>query len=160
MNYWISNAPEELNKVLKRVDLLSIKDEEARQLSKEYSLIKAAAAIRKMGPKYVIIRKGDHGTLLFYRNYIFFAPSLPLVDMFDPTGAGDTFNGGLIGYLAKSKDIRFDNMKRGVIFGSALASFCVEKFGADQLLQLNQSIINERVQQFVDMVQFNYELPE
>jgi sugar/nucleoside kinase (ribokinase family) len=160
MNFWMNHEMDMLKTVLKKVDVLSVKDEEARELSGEYSLVRAAAAIKKLGPKYVIIRKGDHGTLLFSGNYVFFAPSLPLVDIFDPTGAGDTFNGGFIGFLSQKGDIRFDNMKRAVIFGSALASFCVEKFGTEKLLEINQASINDRVQQFIDMVQFNYELDE
>ncbi|MBN2681126.1 MAG: hypothetical protein JXR58_01345 [Bacteroidales bacterium] len=160
MNYWMSQELEQLKLVLKKVDIISIKDEEARELSGEYSLIKSASKIRKMGPKFVIIRKGDHGTLLFYNKFIFFAPSLPLVEIYDPTGAGDTFNGGFIGYLSKSGDISFDNMKRAVIFGSALSSFCVEKFGTEQLQSINQNDLSDRVQQFVDMVQFNYEIED
>lgn len=160
MNYWMNQELEQLKIVLKKVDIISIKDEEARELSGEYSLVKAAALIRKMGPKFVIIRKGDHGTLLFFGKYIFFAPSLPLIDIFDPTGAGDTFNGGFMGFLSQTGDVRFDNMKRAVIFGSALSSFCVEQFGTEKLQNINQNEISQRVQQFVDMVQFNYELDE
>src|SRR4029077_7463647 len=131
---------------------------EARQLSNEYSLVKAAQKILTMGPKYLIIKKGEHGALLFNKEQVFFAPALPLEDVFDPTGAGDTFAGGFIGYLAQTRDISFDNMKRGIIYGSAMASFCVEKFGIERLVSLTQSEIDERVQQFISLVQFVIEL--
>jgi sugar/nucleoside kinase (ribokinase family) len=135
--------------------VLSINDEEARQLSGEYSLVKAAKKIMEMGPKYLIIKKGEHGALLFGNGQVFFAPALPLEEVFDPTGAGDTFAGVFIGFLAGSGDISFENMKIAVIHGSALASFCVEKFGTDRLIGLSDSIIKERIQEFVDLVQFD-----
>lgn len=154
MNFWMDIALNDLMQTLSMVDVLSINDEEARQLSKEYSLVKAAKKIMAMGPKVLIIKKGEHGALLFNKDQIFFAPALPLEDVFDPTGAGDTFAGGFIGYLASTEDISFDNMKRGIIYGSAMASFCVEKFGAERLISLSQKELDERVQQFVDLVQF------
>jgi sugar/nucleoside kinase (ribokinase family) len=140
------------------VDVLSINDEEARMLSKEYSLVKAARKIMEMGPKYLIIKKGEHGALLFHKNEVFFAPALPLEDVFDPTGAGDTFAGGFIGYLAATDDISFDNMKRAIIHGSAMASFCVEKFGTERIVNLTQYELDSRVQDFVDLVQFEITL--
>jgi sugar/nucleoside kinase (ribokinase family) len=159
MNFWMEIAMDDLKKVLKRVDVLTINDSEARQLSNEYSLVKAAKKIMtEMGPKYLVIKKGEHGALLFHEDYVFFAPALPLEDVFDPTGAGDTFAGGFIGYLASTKDISFDNMKRGIIYGSALASFCVEKFGAERLREITKTDIEERVKEFVDLVQFDIEL--
>ncbi|HRC33761.1 MAG TPA: PfkB family carbohydrate kinase, partial [Bacteroidia bacterium] len=136
-------------------DVLSINDEEARLLSKEYSLRKAAKIIMAMGPKTLIIKKGEHGALLFNGNNVFFAPALPLEEVFDPTGAGDTFAGGFIGYLAKTSDISFDNMKRAIIFGSAMASFCVEKFGPERLLSLTDKEITARVNDFYDLVEFD-----
>lgn len=154
MNFWMDIAWDDLMKTLARVDVLSINDEEARQLSKEYSLVKAAKKIMKMGPKVLIIKKGEHGALLFNENHVFFAPALPLEDVFDPTGAGDTFAGGFIGYLAKTNDISFENMKRALIYGSAMASFCVEKFGTESLVNLSAKALEERVQDFVDLVQF------
>ncbi|MDQ3534962.1 MAG: PfkB family carbohydrate kinase [Bacteroidota bacterium] len=154
MNFWMEIALEELKETISMVDVLSINDQEARQLSNEYSLIKAANKILKWGPKYLIIKKGEHGALLFSKEQIFFAPALPLEDVFDPTGAGDTFAGGFIGYLADSKDISFENMKRAIIYGSAMASFCVEKFGTERLENLSAPEIQERVQEFVDLVQF------
>ena len=158
MNFWMDIAMDDLQKVLKKVDVLSINDEEARQLSGEYSLIKAARKIKEMGPKYLIIKKGEHGALLFNHDQAFFAPALPLEDVFDPTGAGDTFAGGFIGYLAKTQDISFENMKRAVIYGSAMASFCVEKFGLERMLELKEREVKERVQDFIDLVQFEIEL--
>ncbi len=140
------------------VDVLSINDEEARQLSGEYSLVKASKKIMAMGPKYLIIKKGEHGALLFHKNQVFFAPALPLEEVFDPTGAGDTFAGGFIGYLASTNDISFENMKRAIIYGSAMASFCVEKFGTERIVKLSQKELNARVQQFVDLVQFEVTL--
>jgi len=154
MNFWMDIAWDDLMKTLAKVDVLSINDEEARQLSKEYSLVKAAKKIMKMGPKVLIIKKGEHGALLFNENQVFFAPALPLEDVFDPTGAGDTFAGGFIGYLAKTGDISFENMKRALIYGSAMASFCVEKFGTESLVHLSAKALEERVQDFVDLVQF------
>lgn len=160
MNFWMDIALDDLKAVIKRIDVLTINDEEARQLSGEYSLVKAAQAILKMGPKYLVIKKGEHGALLFHGNNVFFAPALPLEEVFDPTGAGDTFAGGFIGYLAQTNDISFDNMKRAIIFGSALASFCVEKFGVERLKEADQSELDERVREFVDLVQFDISLVE
>lgn len=154
MNLWMNIALDDLKAVLKLVDLLTINDEEARQLSGEYSLRKAAKKIMAMGPKTLIIKKGEHGALLFQEDRIFFAPALPLEEVFDPTGAGDTFAGGLIGYLAATDDISFENMKRAIIYGSAMASFCVEKFGTERLVNLSQDEINARVQEFVNLSSF------
>ncbi|NGM66726.1 PfkB family carbohydrate kinase [Sphingobacterium sp. SGR-19] len=154
MNFWMDVALEDLKTVLKKVDVLTINDAEARQLSSEYSLVKAAQIILEMGPKYLIIKKGEHGALLFGEGQVFSAPALPLADVFDPTGAGDTFAGGFIGYLAKVKSINFTNMKNAVIYGSALASFCVEKFGTEQLQQLSSADIGERIQQFITLSRF------
>ncbi len=158
MNFWMDIALEELKATLKMVDVLTINDAEARQLSGEYSLVKAAQKILRMGPSTLIIKKGEHGALLFNKDQVFFAPALPLEDVFDPTGAGDSFAGGFIGYLAATKDISFDNMKRAIIFGSAMASFCVEKFGTEKLIGLKQEQLDERVQEFVDLVQFDIAL--
>ncbi len=155
MNFWMDIAWDSLHETLAMVDVLTINDAEARQLSGEYSLVKAAQKILKLGPKYLIIKKGEHGALLFDKNNIFFAPALPLEDVFDPTGAGDTFAGGFIGHLAATNDISFDNLKRAIIFGSAMASFCVEKFGTERLINLSPDEVNERVQQFIDLVQFD-----
>ena len=158
MNFWMDIAMADLKKVLKHVDVLTINDEEARQLSGEYSLVKAADVIREMGPKYLIIKKGEHGALLFHGSEVFCAPALPLADVFDPTGAGDTFAGGFIGHIAKTKDHSFENMKRAIIFGSALASFTVEKFGTERLEHLTQDEINKRVGQYVKLAHFDMEL--
>jgi sugar/nucleoside kinase (ribokinase family) len=158
MNFWMDSAYEDLIKILKLVDVLTINDEEARQLSGEYSLVKAAKKILLMGPKYLIIKKGEHGALLFNEKQVFFAPALPLEDVFDPTGAGDSFAGGFIGYLASTKDISFDNMKRAIIMGSATASFCVEKFGTENLVDISKEMLAERVGDFIDLVQFDIEL--
>jgi sugar/nucleoside kinase (ribokinase family) len=158
MNFWMETQWDSLMDTIKLVDVLTINDSEARQLTNEYSLVRAAQSILAMGPKYLIIKKGEHGALLFNKEQVFFAPALPLEDVFDPTGAGDTFAGGFIGYLAQTRDISFDNMKRGIIYGSAMASFCVEKFGIERLEALKQGEIDERVQQFVDLVQFDIEL--
>jgi sugar/nucleoside kinase (ribokinase family) len=158
MNFWMDIALPELTSLLKRVDVLTINDEEARQLSGEYSLVKASQKILAMGPKYLIIKKGEHGALLFNNDQVFFAPALPLEEVFDPTGAGDSFAGGFIGYIAETKDISFDNMKRAVIFGSAMASFSVEKFGTERIQNLNSVEVDERVQQFIDLVQFDISL--
>jgi sugar/nucleoside kinase (ribokinase family) len=155
MNFWMDIAMDELQKTMSMVDVLIINDEEARQLSKEYSLVKAAKIIRDMGPKYLIIKKGEHGALLFHGEKVFFAPALPLEDVFDPTGAGDTFAGGFMGYLAATDDISFDNMKRAIIAGSALASFCVEKFGTQRLIEINSSELQTRIEQFVALTNFN-----
>jgi sugar/nucleoside kinase (ribokinase family) len=154
MNFWMDIALEDLKETLRMVDVLSINDEEARQLSKEYSLVKAAKMIMEMGPKVLIIKKGEHGALLFNKNQVFFAPALPLEEVFDPTGAGDTFAGGFIGYLASTDDISFENMKRAIIYGSAMASFCVEKFGVERIVKLSKKELDNRVQEFVDLVQF------
>lgn len=153
MNFWMEVAMPELLSVLKKVDVLTINDEEARILSKEYSLVKAARKILTMGPKVLIIKKGEHGALLFNQTEVFFAPALPLEEVFDPTGAGDTFAGGFIGYLAATGDISFENMKRAIIFGSAMASFCVEKFGTERIQDLKKEEIDNRVQQFIDLTQ-------
>ncbi|MGL4598718.1 MAG: PfkB family carbohydrate kinase [Bacteroidia bacterium] len=158
MNFWMDTALEELQKTISQVDVLTINDAEARQLSGEYSLVKAAQKILEMGPKVLIIKKGEHGALLFNREQVFYAPALPLEDVFDPTGAGDSFAGGFIGYLAQTKDISFDNMKRAIIFGSAMASFTVEKFGVERLVGLSQEEVDERVQEFIDLVQFDISL--
>ena len=158
MNFCMDIALDDLKRVLKKVDVLTINDAEARQLSGEYSLPKAAQKILLMGPKYLIIKKGEHGALLFDKEQVFFAPALPLEDVFDPTGAGDTFAGGFIGYLAQTKDISFDNMKRAIIYGSAMASFCVEKFGTERLVNLTHEEVESRVQQFIDLVQFDIQL--
>jgi len=158
MNFWMDIALPELMSLLGRVDVLTINDEEARQLSGEYSLVKAAQKILAMGPKYLIIKKGEHGALLFNSNQVFFAPALPLEDVFDPTGAGDSFAGGFIGYIASTKDISFDNLKRAVILGSAMASFSVEKFGTERIQNLNSIEVDERVKQFIDLVQFDINL--
>lgn len=154
MNFWMEIALDDLKETLKRVDVLTINDEEARQLSGEYALVKAAAKIMQMGPKYLIIKKGEHGALLFHGNDIFYAPALPLEEVFDPTGAGDTFAGGFIGYLAKTGDINFENMKRAIIYGSAMASFCVEKFGTERLIGLSEQEISNRVAQFKKLSHF------
>lgn len=158
MNFWMDIALEELKKTIALVDVLSINDEEARQLSGEYSLVKAAKKIMAMGPKTLIIKKGEHGALLFNEKEVFYAPALPLEDVFDPTGAGDTFAGGFIGYLAKTDDISFENMKRAIIHGSAMASYCVEKFGADKIIGLTEKEVSERINKFVDLVQFEIQL--
>ncbi|MFN4233184.1 MAG: PfkB family carbohydrate kinase [Bacteroidia bacterium] len=158
MNFWMEVALDDLLKVIARVDVLTINDEEARLLSKEYSLVKAAQKILALGPKYLIIKKGEHGALLFNKDQVFFAPALPLEDVFDPTGAGDSFAGGFIGYLAQTKDISFENLKRAIIYGSATASFCVEKFGTERLIGLSQSEVEERVQEFINLVQFDISL--
>lgn len=160
MNFWMDIMMDDLKKVLQKVDVLIINDEEARQLSGEFSLVKAAKAVMDMGPAYLVIKKGEHGALLFHDNSVFFAPALPLEDVFDPTGAGDTFAGGFIGYLASTQDISFDNMKRGIIYGSALASFCVEKFGNQRLKEISDHELQERVQEFIDLVQFDISLVE
>ena len=158
MNFWMDIALEELKKTMALVDVLVINDEEARQLSGVYSLVKAAKVIRAMGPQIVIIKKGEHGALLFHEENMFFAPALPLEDVFDPTGAGDTFAGGFMGYIAATDDFSFENMKRAIIAGSALASFCVEKFGTQRLLELTKEELNARVKQFVTLG--NFEMKE
>ena len=152
MNFWMDIALDELIATIEMVDVLSINDEEARQLSGEYSLVKAAKKIMGMGPKFLVIKKGEHGALLFHKNKIFYAPALPLEEVFDPTGAGDTFAGGFIGHLAATDDISFENMKRAVIHGSAMASFCVEKFGTERLLNLSAEEVEAREAQFAELV--------
>ncbi|TNE55493.1 MAG: sugar kinase [Bacteroidetes bacterium] len=154
MNFWMDIAMDDLKATLKKIDLLIINDEEARQLSGENSLAKASKVIREMGPKYLIIKKGEHGALLFHGNEVFCAPGLPLEEVFDPTGAGDTFAGGFMGYLSSTGDISFENMKRAVIAGSALASFCVEKFGTEKLVQINNEDLDRRIQEFVALADF------
>jgi len=151
-------ALDDLKEVLTMVDVLMVNDSEARQLSHEHSLVKAAKKIKTMGPKYVIIKKGEHGALLFNEDQVFYAPALPLEDVFDPTGAGDTFAGGFIGHLAKTKDISFDNMKTAIIIGSAMASFCVEKFGTERLHEVTKEDIDKRLAQFRELVNFEIEL--
>ncbi len=158
MNFWMDNTWEDLMKVIAKVDALTINDEEARQLTGEYSLVKAARKIAGMGPKYVVIKKGEHGALLFHEEQIFFAPALPLEEVFDPTGAGDTFAGGFTGYLAHTGDISFKNMKNAVIFGSNLASFCVEKFGTERMEELTKEDVHQRLEEFKALTQFQINL--
>ena len=158
MNFWMDSALEDLLEVFKKVDVLLVNDAEARQLSNEVSLVKAAQKILTMGPRFLIIKKGEHGALLFHDDHVFFAPALPLEEVFDPTGAGDTFAGGFIGYLAKTKDISFENMKTAIIVGSAMASFCVEKFGPERLKEISKEDINERIAAFVQLVSFDIDL--
>lgn len=158
MNFWMEIALPELEEVLTMVDVLMINDSEARQLSGQFSLVKAAREILNMGPKYLIIKKGEHGALLFHRDRVFFAPALPLEEVFDPTGAGDTFAGGFIGHIAKTKDISFENMKTAIIVGSAMASYCVEKFGPERLKEITKEDIDSRIQEFVQLVNFDIEL--
>jgi len=158
MNFWMDNALDDLKKLLTMVDVLTVNDSEARQLSGEFSLVKAARAIMKMGPRFLIIKKGEHGALLFHEDKVFVAPALPLEDVFDPTGAGDTFAGGFIGWLAHTRDISFENMKTAVIVGSAMASFCVEKFGPTRLKEITRTDIDARIRQFVDLVNFDIQL--
>lgn len=155
MNFWMDIAMDDLRKTLTMIDVLTINDAEARQLSGEYSLVKAAQKILQMGPQFLVIKKGEHGALLFNKEEVFFAPALPLEEVYDPTGAGDSFAGGFIGYLAKTRDISFENMKRAIIFGSAMASFTVEKFGTERLIGLTPENVEARVQEFVDLVQFD-----
>ncbi len=158
MNFWMDCALPELLDVIKRVDVITINDEEARQLSGEYSLAKAAAKIHTMGPKYVVIKKGEHGALIFHNKDVFFAPALPLEEVFDPTGAGDTFAGGFSGYIAQTEDISFESMKNAIIHGSNLASFCVEKFGTERMVDLNKEDVYARLQQFKSLTQFDIKL--
>ena len=158
MNFWMEIALPDLKQLLTMVDVLMINDAEARQLTGQYSLVKAAKDILTMGPKYLVIKKGEHGALLFNSGNVFFAPALPLEEVFDPTGAGDTFAGGFIGYLAKTKDVSFNNMKTAIIVGSAMASFCVEKFGAIRLKEINHQDIDARIRQFKELVNFDIEL--
>jgi sugar/nucleoside kinase (ribokinase family) len=154
MNLWIDIALPDLKEVMQLVDVLVVNDEEARMLTQEYAIAKAAKKIMAMGPKILIIKKGEHGAMLFNERQVFFAPALPLEEVFDPTGAGDSFAGGFIGYLAQTGDISFENMKRAIVYGSAMASFCVEKFGTERLQHLSKTEVNDRVQAFVDLVQF------
>lgn len=158
MNFWMDCALPELLDVMKRIDVITINDEEARQLSGEYSLVKAAAKIHTMGPKYVVIKKGEHGALLFHDTQVFFAPALPLEEVFDPTGAGDTFAGGFAGYIAQSENVSFENMKNAIIYGSNLASFCVERFGTQRMETLDKAEVTERLKQFKSLTQFDITL--
>jgi sugar/nucleoside kinase (ribokinase family) len=158
MNFWMEVALDDLKEVISRVDVLLVNDSEARELTGEFSLVKAANAILKMGPKYLIIKKGEHGALLFHESHVFFAPALPLEEVFDPTGAGDTFAGGFIGHLARTKDISFKNMKTAIIVGSAMASFCVEKFGTERLREVTKADIDARLSEFVQLVNFDIDL--
>jgi sugar/nucleoside kinase (ribokinase family) len=158
MNFWMDCALEDLHNVIKKIDVITINDEEARQLTGEYSLVVAARKIHAMGPKYVVIKKGEHGALLFHNDHMFYAPALPLEEVFDPTGAGDTFAGGFAGYLAKTQDYSFENMKNAVIYGSTLASFCVEKFGTERMVNLKNEDVHKRMEQFKQLTQFNIEL--
>ena len=158
MNFWMDCALPELLEVIKHVDVITINDEEARQLSGEYSLVKAANKIQELGPKYVVIKKGEHGALLFHNREVFFAPALPLEDVFDPTGAGDTFAGGFSGFIAQSENISFGNMKNAIIYGSNLASFCVEKFGTERMQTLSKAEVAIRLQQFKSLTQFDIEI--
>ncbi|TPV34832.1 sugar kinase [Paucihalobacter ruber] len=158
MNFWMDNALEELHEVIKKVDVITINDAEARQLTGEYSLVVAARKIHEMGPRYVVIKKGEHGALLFHHEHVFFAPALPLEEVFDPTGAGDTFAGGFIGYLAGTGDTSFENMKNAIIYGSTLASFCVEKFGTERMQDLTQQEVLKRLKQFKNLTQFDISL--
>ncbi|HEY8971211.1 MAG TPA: PfkB family carbohydrate kinase [Puia sp.] len=158
MNFWMDNALDDLKKLLTMVDVLLVNDSEARQLSGQFSLVKAAKEIQKMGPQYLVIKKGEHGALLFHKDQVFFAPALPLEEVFDPTGAGDTFAGGFIGHIAQTRDVSFENMKTAIIVGSAMASFCVEKFGPTRLKEITKADIDGRIRQFVDLVNFDIEL--
>lgn len=160
MNFWMDTQPDALDEVITMVDVLTINDEEARQLSNEYSLVRAARKIMARGPKFLIIKKGEHGALLFHENHVFSAPALPLEEVFDPTGAGDSFAGGFVGYLDRTHDFSFENMKTAVIHGSALASFCVEKFGTERLKTLKHNEIEDRLGEFVNLVQFDITLVE
>ena len=155
MNFWMETALADLEAVLKKVDVLLVNDSEARQLSGQYSLVKAAKTIMGMGPKYLVVKKGEHGALLFHGDKVFVAPALPLEEVFDPTGAGDTFAGGFVGHIAKTKDVSFENMKTAIIVGSAMASFCVEKFGTTRMKEISKEDIQGRIQQFVDLVNFD-----
>ena len=158
MNFWMDNTLPELKEVIRLTDVITINDEEARQLTKEYSLVKAAQKIHAMGPKYVVIKKGEHGALLFHKDEVFFAPALPLEEVFDPTGAGDTFAGGFVGYLAETENISFNNLRNAVIHGSNLASFCVEKFGTERMEELSKAEVENRLDQFKQLTQFDIEL--
>ena len=155
MNFWMDSALDDLMKVISKVDVITINDEEARQLTGEYSLVVAAKKIMTMGPEFVVIKKGEHGALLFFEDEIFYAPALPLKEVFDPTGAGDTFAGGFAGYLVKTGDYSFENLKKAVIYGSALASFSVEKFGTERMTNLKKEELYERIIQFKNLTQFD-----
>lgn len=158
MNFWMDTAMDSVRKTIEMVDVLTVNDEEARQLSGEYSLVKAARKILNMGPEYLIIKKGEHGALLFHKNEVFFAPALPLEEVFDPTGAGDTFAGGFLGYVASTQDLSFENMKSAVIYGSAMASFCVERFGTERLLSLKKDDIRARCKSFLELISVDIQL--
>jgi len=158
MNFWMDSALEDLHNVIKRVDVITINDEEARQLTGEYSLVVAAKKIHEMGPKFVVIKKGEHGALLFNNDNMFYAPALPLEEVFDPTGAGDTFAGGFSGYLAKTGDFSFENMKKAIIYGSTLASFCVEKFGTERMTHLSSEEVHKRLAKFKQLTQFDIKI--
>ncbi|MEM6894970.1 MAG: PfkB family carbohydrate kinase [Bacteroidota bacterium] len=158
MNFWMDNTWDELMEVIGKIDVITINDEEARQLTEEYSLVAAAEKIQEMGPRYVVIKKGEHGALLFHEDKVFFAPALPLREVFDPTGAGDTFAGGFAGFITEARNISFESMKNGIIQGSNLASFCVERFGIERMLSLEKSEIDQRLHQFKELTQFNIEL--
>ena len=158
MNFWMDNTWDELMEVIGKIDVITINDEEARQLTEEYSLVAAAEKIQEMGPRYVVIKKGEHGALLFHEDKVFFAPALPLREVFDPTGAGDTFAGGFAGFITEARNISFESMKNGIIQGSNLASFCVERFGIERMLSLEKSEIDKRLHQFKELTQFNIEL--
>lgn len=158
MNFWMDHSWDDLMKVISKIDVITINDEEARQLTNEYSLVKAAAKIQEMGPRYVVIKKGEHGALLFHKDQIFFAPALPLEEVFDPTGAGDTFAGGFSGYLTETGNISFESMKNAIIHGSNLASFCVERFGTERMVDLKKSEVDARLAEFKELTQFNIEL--
>ena len=158
MNFWIESALDDLKKVLPMIDVLMINDSEARQLSGEFSMVRAAKKVLEMGPKFLIIKKGEHGALLFHENHVFFAPALPLEDVFDPTGAGDAFAGGFIGHIARTKDISFENMKTAIVVGSAMASFCVEKFGPQRLKEITKKDLDIRLREFVQLVNFDIDL--
>lgn len=158
MNYWMNHTWDELMEAISRVDVLTINDEEARQLTKEYSLVRAASEILTMGPKYVVIKKGEHGALLFHKDHVFFAPALPLEEVFDPTGAGDTFAGGFVGYLTESRNVSFNNLRNAVIHGANLASFCVEEFGTERIVNLERNELEKRLHQFRELTQFDIEL--
>jgi sugar/nucleoside kinase (ribokinase family) len=158
MNFWMNNTMPELVEVIRKTDVITINDEEARQLANEYSLVKAAQKIHAMGPKYVVIKKGEHGALLFHNGEVFFAPALPLEEVFDPTGAGDTFAGGFVGYLAETENISFNNLRNAVIHGANLASFCVEKFGTERMQNLSKKEVDNRLDQFKQLTQFDIEL--
>jgi len=158
MNFWMDIALNDLHEVIKRIDVITINDEEARQLSGEYSLVNAAKKIHEMGPKYVVIKKGEHGALLFNEGNMFYAPALPLAEVFDPTGAGDTFAGGFCGFLAKTEDVSFENMKNAIIYGSNLASFCVEKFGTTRMEELTKHEVLQRLKAFKELTQFDIEI--